>query len=249
MTGTHACTVDISEVRTGDVLLFSSNTSTGFVLKTFTSSMWNHAGIAVRISDSDQVTTDGSGKLYVLEINTWERTDAITGDKVKGAAYSDYDWVKTRYNLISFRRMNDKYRTEAFVDKLRRVVDATRGCKFTQDISPFISVWLGVQLDGDHRLPRSRPHTMFCSEYMAYIYCECLELGDNSMADIFGYDGPHIPSLCSPKHYSSSVTPNSKIFQCKDVVIHRFYSSPESVLTPILVITFFFIALMYSSFK
>ncbi len=39
-------------VKTGDVILFSGNTPTGFLLRTFVSSEWNHSGIAVRFITS-----------------------------------------------------------------------------------------------------------------------------------------------------------------------------------------------------
>src|SRR3990170_2418898 len=82
-------------IKTGDVILFSGNSPTGFLLRTFVSSEWNHTGIAVRFVTDENgekaISLTEEGELYVLETNTWTRQDAITGQDVIGAGFSRAD--------------------------------------------------------------------------------------------------------------------------------------------------------------
>src|ERR1700722_17457012 len=67
------------QIKTGDVLLFSSNSATGFLLRTLSNSQWNHVGVAIRLippEDDTQeykISLDEEGKLYILETNTHHR--------------------------------------------------------------------------------------------------------------------------------------------------------------------------------
>lgn len=230
--------MDQSIILTGDSLLFSSNTSTGFMLKMFTSSLWNHSGIAVRINDDGEIVLDSGGKLYVLEINTWERTDAITGKKVLGVGYSDFEWVKKRYNIIVVRAMKEIYRKDKIINRIDKFVSLYRGYEFTTDIEPFLSVWLGVELMEDS----GREKSMFCSEFMSYFYMYILRM--NSVEEVMG---PTIllPRLCAPKHFSYEFTPLSPVFVPHDKIVYIEYCDIGPCLVPILIITFFVLAIVW----
>lgn len=230
--------MDNTCVRTGDALIFSSNTSTGIALRTFTSSLWNHSGIAIRINDQNQITLDDTGKLYVLEINTWERTDAVTGNKVIGAGYSDFDWVKERYNIIAVRRMRKEYRQKKIIESIFSFVELHSGYTFTTDIEPFLSVWLGVELMDDI----GRDKSMFCSEFMSYFYMKILNIKE--IKDIMGKN-VILPRLCAPKHFSAEFTPDSPVFESENVVVYIQYCEPGPCLIPILIITFFIVAIVW----
>ena len=226
-------------VRTGDALIFSSNTSTGFALRTFTSSLWNHSGIAIRITDDGRITLDDTGKMYILEINTWERLDAITGEPTVGAGYSDYDWACKRYNITGVRRLKDEYRQKSIIPLIEAFVNKNRGREFTTDIEPFLSVWLGVKLSSD--VDRN---TMFCSEFMSYFYMEIL--GYSDLVHVLGKSVP-TPQLCAPKHFSYEFTPTAPIFEKRDEIINRRYCDAGPCFIPILIITFFLVIVLWST--
>lgn len=244
-------------MRTGDALFFSSNTLTGVGLKTFTSSPWNHAGIAVRVDHNNAITTGIEGKLYVLEINTQPRYDHVRERWVVGAGYSDFDDIKSNYNFIGGRPLKHEYRTARFVSRMIRFVALYDGYEFPDDIEPFISIWLGALL------AESRDNKVFCSEYMALLYMYCLESGylpellgtegpaiaitDDGMSTMAGTEPavPAIPRMCMPKHYSYSFTPHSTIFEPHDVVVYRESCDWEPILGPVLLVTTIIIIVIY----
>ena len=225
---------------TGDAVICSSNTSTGIGLKTLTSSMWNHSGIAVRILGDGSISNTREGDLYMLEINTWMRKDDVDGDMVVGAGYSRFEWMLKRYNIVAFRSLSDKYRTKSFISKIKPFVDKYKGTSFTTDVEPFFSAWIGVTTDGNK--PEKRD-TMFCSEFMAHFYLETLDM--NNMNDIFGDEGPLLPDLCTPEHYSANCTSKSKVFENYNTIIYMEHSDIGSVLIPIILFTFFIVILIW----
>jgi hypothetical protein len=201
--------------------------------------MWNHSGIVVRITDRGKITLDDSGSIYILEINTWERVDAITGEKTVGAGYSDYDWVTKRYNIIASRRMKEEYRTPSIIKRIEEFITKNRGKKFTTDIEPFLSVWLGVQLLSGSE---SSTGSMFCSEFMSHFYMDVLQI--KKLTSIMGSE-VSIPRLCAPKHFSYEFTPKAPIFEARDIIVYTRYCDAEPCFIPILIITFFFIAIIW----
>ena len=102
-------------IKTGDVVLFSGNTATGFLLRTFVSSEWNHSGIAVRfttdpVTNTKTISLTEEGELFILETNTGVRKDAVYDIDVIGAGFSKTDWVMKRYNKLAVRRLHDIFR-------------------------------------------------------------------------------------------------------------------------------------------
>ena len=202
--------------------------------------MWNHSGIAVRIKDDGSISRTEDGRLYILEINTWARKDAITGEMVIGAGYSDFNWMKERYNIVAIRPMKDKYRTDEFIAKISDFINRHRGLPFTTDLGPFFSVWVGLPL-GENSTRKGK--SMFCSEFMSYFYTECLGL---PMRSIFGDNGPELPNLCTPEHFSASGTSGSKVFDPFNVTVYMEHSDMGCVLIPVLLFTIFLAVLLWS---
>jgi hypothetical protein len=135
-------------VKTGDIILCSNNTSTAFILKTFTCSDWNHVGIAIRVKNK-KITFD-EGDLHVLEINTEPRMDILTGKLEHGIGLTSFEYCKNLYNKIAIRRMDDKYRTEEFLRRTIQFVEQYRGITFSSSVKPFLSVFIGVSFTEDY---------------------------------------------------------------------------------------------------
>lgn len=234
-------------VKTGDVLLFSGNTPTGFMLRTFTSSEWNHSGIAVRFScdgDHKVISLTDEGELYILETNTGLRNDDIFGHKVVGAGFSRLNWVLPKYNRIAVRRLHAMFRTPELATLTLEFSNRYRGNRFPSSNLPFIGVWLGIPLVNKGSLAPE----MFCSELMAHYYAYCIgpqyehATGmpfDGTLATLFGNEAPRIEELFIPEHYTSSNTPNASIFAGNEELIH---TEPADliyvILQPFLLILF-----------
>lgn len=221
-----------SDIRTGDVLLFSSNTGTAFIVRFCTSTEWNHVAVAVRINSEKKVTLDETGELYVLEINTFPRMDAIAGKMQVGAAYSKFEWVIERYNRVAVRPMRDKYRTSVLANNIPHFYKKYSGSKFSEIPADYIRAGCNIHtgVEKDYR----NTNSMFCSEYVARFYLECVlpsvnqvekTLYDSYLDILFGDKCPHLPELYIPAHYSLDFSRNCLVLEDKIYNAHISYEN------------------------
>jgi hypothetical protein len=243
-------------VKTGDILLFSNNSPTGFLLKTFVSSIWNHSGIAIRfrtITDINGiskkiVSLTNEGDLYIFETNTGSRDDEIFGSKVIGAGLSNTNWVFSKYNKIAVRRLHDVFRTPQLRHLTTEFINKHRGIKFPGSSLPFISVWLGIPL-----VEKSDNSGMFCSEIMAHYYTYCVGSQyesitgvpfDGKLSSLFGNESPSTEDMFTPGHYTKQITPNASILSGNEDIIYTQYADLlYIIIQPLLIILVVILAL------
>jgi hypothetical protein len=151
-------------IKTGDTLLFSGNTTTAFLIKFFTASDYNHIGIAVRLDENKRVCKR-SGKLYVLEVNAISRYDIMSEKYVKGIALTDYDDLVGNYNIISLRKLDEKYKKKGFCRRIETFIDKYKGINYNSTLGPIIGVWIGCPIAGIQK-----ENEMFCTEMVVYFY-------------------------------------------------------------------------------
>lgn len=231
----------MDDLHTGDLLLFSNNSSTGFLLKTFTSSVWNHAGVAIRMLPSGKISDTNEGTLYILEVNTVERYDIISKQSIKGVTISEFEWVSRSYNLIAYRKLNRRLITPQFITKVTRFIRKYHKRPFPGSSMPFIGVWLGLPMGGDD----SSRGSIFCSELAANFYSQCLgvdDIGDErnvskQLQYLFGSTSPELYQLYSPLSFTADKTPECKIFESEELPVHRVKSSAGNVLAQPIIIT------------
>lgn len=231
----------MDSVLTGDVLLFTSNTATGFLLRTATSSVWNHVGIAIRLLPDKRVSGGSDGELYVLELNSGKRYDVLTDTSMDGMTLTEIKWVIPRYNAIAVRRLSSSYRTSKMLSLTASFISKNHGISFSQGLLPFISVWLGIPFAGENREIEGRKE-LFCSEMTAQYYRYCIKNNDFdccTLTQLFGYNAPELSSLYIPEHFSSTLTPFSPIFPNKEEIIYQSYADPGIVLMQPLLIALF----------
>jgi hypothetical protein len=233
-------------IKTGDVILFSGNTPTGFLLRTFVSSEWNHSGIAVRFKtipgkSQKEISLTEEGDLYILETNTGIRMDDIFGFNIIGAGFSRADWVFHKYNRIAVRRLHDIFRTSELSRLTLEFAEKYRGTKFPNSGLPFIGVWLGIPLTD-----KETNTGMFCSEIMAHYYAYTIgpqyqtvtgNPFDGKLSSLFGSGVPSSEDLFTPGHYTCINTPNASIFSGNEEIIYTQYADMLYViLQPLLII-------------
>lgn len=237
-------------VRTGDVLLFSGNSPTGFLLRTFVSSEWNHSGIAVRFKNvldpktniiRKEISLTNEGELYILETNTGIRMDEIFGKNILGAGFSKCDWVFRKYNRIAVRRLYDIFRTPELARLTYDFAKNFSGTRFPNSSLPFIGVWLGIPLS-----IKENNSGMFCSEIMAHYYSYTIgpqyesitgHAFDGKLTTLFGSGAPISEDLFTPGHYTCFNTPNASIFSGNEEIIYTQYADMLYViLQPFLII-------------
>jgi hypothetical protein len=240
----------MESIRTGDVILFSGNTPTSFLLRTFVSSEWNHAGIAVRFHNKHISLTE-QGTLYILETNSSTRWDEIVQQDIVGAGFTRADIVFNKYNKIAVRRLHEVFRTQELITLTEQFMEQYRGNRFPSTFLPFIGVWLGIPLaDGTYgtdemiesgllyehpnesiralECPASRKE-MFCSELIAHYYRYCVGAQysrltglpyDGKLSTLFGSGMSELAEMYAPGHYSHVITPNASIFHRELEIIH-----------------------------
>lgn len=232
-------------IKTGDILLFSGNTPTGFMLKTLTSSIWNHVGIAVRFNENKEITLDSSGELYVLETNTGVRKDHLSDEIITGVGYSKYKYSSTNYNRISVRHLKEKYRNQDIIEITNNFYLENKKIKFPDETMPFINVFLGFKI-WDSQCTRG--DNKFCSQLSIEYYHKILKKYDDKvqLENILEGECPMHSELYTPEHFSYNVTPNSEIFENileQDIYIQN--SHITYIILQILIMIFAFVALLY----
>lgn len=257
----------LASVRTGDALLFSGNSPTGFLLKTFVSSQWNHAGIAVRLHNGE-VSLTGEGELYIYETNTGVRWDNYFNKLMLGAAFSHVSFVINKYNTVACRPLLEHLRTPQLAQRTIEFARITQGNRFPSSALPFLSVWLGIPLQNAD----AKGSDMFCSELMANYYAYCF--GSDYLAKtgraspkhagpltreeqaaasryilygLFGQDSPGTFDMYTPGHFSYQLTPFSSIFAKEEDVVYQHYSDLLYIILQLLVITGFILVIIWMS--
>lgn len=200
----------LDEVKTGDILLSMGNTPTGSLLRIFTSSDWNHAGIAVRIKHG-KIVIEG-GDLFVFETNTGVRYDVLMKKSVIGAAISDLPFAFKHFNKVVVRKMKEQYRSHFTVEKIEAFINSHREIPFPSTVTPFIQAWVGIDMDDE-----TEKTSMFCTEIAAKFYHEISGL---STLELFGVEGPKLYALYTPKTFSLEGC-NKSIFEDKYITIYQ----------------------------
>ena len=213
-------------IRSGDVLLCSNNTATGFLLKSATSSAYNHSAIAIRLHN-DEVSITDEGDLYLLELNQDKRFDILSGKAATGMTLTQWEWAMGRYNLMMCRRLRDEYRDSIFAVRAKSFITEHHGASFSQGLSPFLGVWLGVDLAGECRYGDTGKREFFCSEMMAEFYQYVFE---RSLQDIFTMACPSTAVLYKPAHFSVELSRDSLMFKDVEEQVHVQYCDGTMVL-------------------
>ena len=234
----------IKKIRTGDILFFSNNTPTGLTLRTFTSTLWSHTGIAVRIIERKgkkfpKISLTKKGKLCVMEINSLVRYDNWKKKYNAGFGFSDIDYVLKNQTLAATRPLKKDLRIKLLAKRTTKFVKKFGHAKFPLYFKPFLGAWLGYPTD---KLGIRKPENllvfdddndieMFCSEMMAYYYiytmipiCSVVrgkKITKLPLQYILGNNCPHRPDIIAPKHFEPHNSEDSELFLNSIRVYHR----------------------------
>jgi hypothetical protein len=141
------------EVRTGDVMLFSSWSITSMITKAATWSEWTHAGIAVWLK------TKRGRELYVFEAGTDAEYDALSGTHGSGCRLVNLVQIVGRYNKIAFRRVRAV--RDGMFERLKEFMKEHKGIPFRPMIKlALLSSGISKKLPDDDG-------TIFCSELVS----------------------------------------------------------------------------------
>lgn len=204
------------DINTGDVILFSSNIPSNFIVKFFSSSEWSHIGIAVRIDDDGVINANTDSKLYVLEINTKTCYDPILKEEDGGLYFNKACNIFPFYPKIYVRKLKEKYRTQKFIESVIMFAHKYKKNKFPENPISIVSAWLGISFG------KIKCNEMICSEFVSNFYIDCLGNTLNkklTMKDLLGENSPRTADICKPEHFSAALTKNSTYFEPKNEVL------------------------------
>lgn len=204
------------DINTGDVILFSSNIPSNFIVKFFSSSEWSHIGIAVRISNDNQINSNIDSTLYILEINTKTNYDPILKERDGGLFFNKASNIFPFYPKIYVRKLKNKYRTSKFIDSVIIFANKYKKNKFPKNPISILSAWLGISFG------KNKCDEMICSEFVANFYIDCLSNSLNkkiTMKELLGENSPSTSDICKPEHFSAALCKNSTYFESKNEVL------------------------------
>jgi hypothetical protein len=254
--------VDYANVKTGDVILCSGNSPTGFLLRTAVSTVWNHSAIAIRFIETVnknnpeeieyKMSMTTEGKLYLYETNVDKRFDPLLKKYIRGTGFSQVAYVFAKYNIIAVRKLHDSFRTKKFKKLTWQFILANRGSKFPTSSITFLEVWLGISLGFE-----KQKNSMFCSELMAnyYYYTIGQQYQDitntpfnNALQSLLGSTCPNDTSMITPEHYTYNKSPYASIFQGKEEIIYKvdadlFYIIIQPFIIIVFILTLIFMML------
>lgn len=227
----------MSEPRTGDVLLFSSNNASGLTLKLLTSSNFNHVGIAIRVQDGKIVdeleNTKVKGTLCILELNAVPRYDVISKKVVEGLAITNWDWVTRNYNAVWHRCLKEEVRPKNIAEKTTEFYHRWFGSKFAASVKTFMGVWLGRQMVDEFR-KEGESRDFFCSEAAAYYYS--FLFAEPDYRKLFGNELPKRGCLYQPKHFSIATSPDSRLLGEEQLFWQQYNYSFSTIIIPLLML-------------
>ena len=169
-----------------------------------------------------------------------------------GAALSSYTWVARRYNIIAVRCLHETFRTYSLAWRTISFLQEYQGWGFTRGILPFISVWLGIPLEGTEKDEGKKE--MFCTELSVYYYLYVLgpqirarRTGGSrpSLSHLFGSRCPTTPALFTPEHFTAALIPEAPIFSGGERTLETTPADMGVVLFQPLILLLFFCVLLY----
>jgi hypothetical protein len=221
----------IDTVKTGDLVFMSNNTVTGVVLKTFTSSNFNHNAIAIRLKEENgryMIVPEG-GSLCFLEVNSGQRPDLISASCVDGVALTEEKYILNKYNRIAIRRLKEENRDKLCLASMRYIHEFS-GLPFDSNSLTFIGAWLGLPL-------KTSVYHVYCSEMVVLYYCFCLGVE----ADELFNGGPSLPQLFTPQTLEVL---ESGFLENNLEDVYTYSASVGSTLTPVLIVTVFLMIIL-----
>jgi hypothetical protein len=246
-----------SNIKTGDTLFFSNNTATAFILKSGTSSLWNHVGLAIRVKSIQSdgkftISTNNEGKLYVFDINSGSRYDPIFKERIEGASFVTMAKMMRKYNIIAYRSIIDSFRHEPkFEEKVISYITTNLGCKFTSGLRAFIGAWWNmdclfkVNYNNDEsneptEVNEVNQSSKFCTQLVIDFYTHCF---DHDLNSLFTNQCPDESKLFSPELMSSVACP---CYENKITTVYESYCDLITViLLPVIIILLFIVLLWY----
>src|SRR5579884_2845756 len=127
------------DIHTGDLLLCSSDSPVGLVIRFFTVSDWTHVAIAIRIDKNGKVSLN-EGDLYVYEMmaSVVKNPDGTQ----TSVSIKPFEEFKKSYTTITVRPIKDSLRTEQFRKNIVNFIPKHRNYTWSRRIMALFSIMM-----------------------------------------------------------------------------------------------------------
>ncbi len=215
------------DIYTGDILLYQSNTPSSSIQRLFTDSMWNHIGIAVRLSDPNDynsVVSGSEGFLCSLDFIDTNTLDVITRSITTGMALIPLGIMRSRYSRIAVRHLKVEYRDYYIINKILNHIDKFKSDKFVTSTLTILGPILGTSI-------KTEQNSTFCSENVGYFL---KNMGENISIEL---------GLLAPGHFIPSTLPLERYMSYLSIY-HKKETALSTTISCILIITIFFLIIV-----
>tara|TARA_Y100001954_G_C15639110_1_gene516734 strand:- start:38 stop:658 length:621 start_codon:yes stop_codon:yes gene_type:complete len=188
--------MNISELNTGDILLFSERGNCfASMVERCTRSKYSH--VAMVLKNPTYIDSKLKGH-YLLESTFEVPPDAVDHKKKFGVQIQELNSRIRDFNgNIYWRKLNCE-RTEQFYNKLARVYDEVKGILYDTNPIDWFKAAFKINLGNVHKT-----NTFWCSALLAYMYVQ------------FGFLPETIPwTIISPVEFSDRGDMNDRFIKC-----------------------------------
>ena len=218
----------LKELKTGDLILFSSTSPSTFIIKLFSSSEWTHVGLVIRLLDDKTVSHNNKGEIYILETNPRKTYDYVFKNEAKGIYFSKFDTIKHFHTKIMIRKLGSKFFNDKFCEDVYNYAFLNKNLEYPKSVSAFIYPLIRYS-------PEKEYDHMICSEFVANIYIQTLNI---DLKTLINDSYPDKPEFCIPDHFETYF---NYILEKGDVFFLNKIDFLSIIIFPLLLILFIMI--------
>lgn len=177
--------MNIDELETGDIVLFSGNYFLSHIVEYFTNSIYSHVGVILKNPNLGDATFKG---IYLLESEREDTPDPENNRIKKGVQIINLEEKIKKYKGRIYVRKLHCTRDKKFYEKIIQIHSAVHNIPY--DLHPIDWIKAYYQLDIGNT---QKQNTYWCSALVSYVYVE------------LGFLDKNLPwTLLSPQDLSSS---------------------------------------------
>jgi len=187
--------MNIDELETGDIVLFSGNYFLSHIVEYFTKSIYSHVGVILKNPNLGDATFKG---IYLLESERENTPDPENNRIKKGVQIINLEEKMKQYKGRVYVRKLHCTRDKEFYEKIKKIHSTVHNIPY--DLNPIDWVKGYYKLDIGNT---QKENTYWCSALVSYLYVE------------LGFLNENIPwTLISPQDLSST-NKKLKFINCK----------------------------------
>ena len=154
----------ISDLETGDIILFNGNYFMSHIVEYFTNSIYSHVGIILKNPELGDATFKG---IYLLESENENTPDPENNRIKKGVQIINLEEKMKNYNGRMYVRKLHCIRNKEFYEKIKHIHSSVHNIPY--DLNPIDWIKAELHLDIGNA---QKMNTYWCSALVTYVYVQ-----------------------------------------------------------------------------